>query len=82
MAVVVRYFAAAAAAAVPQESVRFDGELTVQELLDGCARRFGPDLATVLERSSLLLDAVAVRDRTQVVPDGSTLDVLPPFAGG
>jgi len=35
-----------------------------------------------LTRCSFLLDEVAVRDRTRVVPHGCRVDVLPPFAGG
>jgi molybdopterin converting factor small subunit len=29
-----------------------------------------------------LLDGLAVHDRDQALPDGATVDVLPPFAGG
>jgi hypothetical protein len=36
----------------------------------------------VLERCSYLLDEVAVRDRTATLATATTLDVLPPFAGG
>jgi hypothetical protein len=35
-----------------------------------------------LERCSYLLDEVAVRDRTAPLATATTLDVLPPFAGG
>ncbi|MDT7583666.1 MAG: sulfur-carrier protein, partial [Pseudonocardiales bacterium] len=42
----------------------------------------GAALARVLDASSLLLDEVAVRDRSLRLPAGATLDVLPPFAGG
>ncbi|WIM88740.1 MoaD/ThiS family protein [Candidatus Mycobacterium wuenschmannii] len=78
----VRYFAAAHAAA-GSESVQVsvqDGT-TVDDLID----RLGagnPDLARVLVRCSFLRDGIAVRDRSQPLGRGVTIDVLPPFAGG
>jgi molybdopterin converting factor small subunit len=36
----------------------------------------------VLTACSFLLDGVAVRDKANPLPDGSEVDVLPPFAGG
>jgi molybdopterin synthase sulfur carrier subunit len=36
----------------------------------------------VLTACSFLLDGVAVRDLSTALPDGSGVDVLPPFAGG
>jgi sulfur-carrier protein len=36
----------------------------------------------VLVRCSFLCDGVAVRDRAQPLRPGTTIDVLPPFAGG
>jgi molybdopterin converting factor small subunit len=36
----------------------------------------------VLPQCSYLLDEVSLRDLSVQVADGSTLDVLPPFAGG
>ena len=81
--VVVRYFAAArAAAGTETEKVQLADGATVADLVAALAAAHGPGLARVLERCSYLLDEVAVRDRTQVVEDGATLDVLPPFAGG
>jgi len=41
-----------------------------------------PKLGQVLPQCSYLLDEVSLRDLSVVVPDGSILDVLPPFAGG
>ena len=36
----------------------------------------------MLARCSYLLDEVAVRDHSAPVADATSLDVLPPFAGG
>ena len=76
----VRYFAAAAdAAGTMSETV---GAATLGELLDRVREDHGRELATVLDRCSLLLDGVRVSDPATPLADGSTLDVLPPFAGG
>ncbi len=81
--VVVRYFAAArAAAGAEDEKVQLADGATVADLVAALAADHGPELARVLERCSYLLDEVAVRDRSAVLTDGATLDVLPPFAGG
>jgi molybdopterin converting factor small subunit len=83
MTVVVRYFAAArAAAGTETEKVDVPDGTTVDALLTVLGTEHGPDLARVLERCSYLLDEVAVRDRSTVLADGATVDVLPPFAGG
>ncbi len=82
IAVHVRYFAAARAAAgweSEQRSVRSGA--TVGELVDELGDR-RPDLARVLARCSYLCDGVAVRDPSQPLRVGNTIDVLPPFAGG
>jgi molybdopterin synthase sulfur carrier subunit len=82
--VLVRYFAAARVAAGVEEELLHlpssgttvaDAVSTVRELHPG-------GLARILEVASFLLDGVAVRDTARRVPDGSELDVLPPFAGG
>jgi molybdopterin converting factor small subunit len=81
--VTVRYFAGArAAAGVESEQVALAGGGTVDDVLTVLRARHGTRLSEVLTASSLLLDEVAVRDRTQRPADGSVLDVLPPFAGG
>jgi molybdopterin converting factor small subunit len=81
--VTVRYFAAArAAAGVSEEVLDLPAGSTVAQLVDQIASRHGERLVQVLQRSSLLLDATAVRSRLTVTEPGSTLDVLPPFAGG
>ncbi len=83
MTVVVRYFAAArAAAGTDTEKVQLADGATVGDLVAALAAAHGPDLARVLERCSYLLDEVAVRNRSQALADGAVLDVLPPFAGG
>jgi sulfur-carrier protein len=81
--VTVRYFAAAqAAAGVKEELLDLPGGGTVADLLEQVRSRHGEQLGRVLERSSFLLDAAAVRDLLAVPGPGATLDVLPPFAGG
>jgi molybdopterin converting factor small subunit len=55
---------------------------TVEILLKTVRAAHGADLARVLDRCSVLLDEVAVRDRDAALPDGAVVDVLPPFAGG
>jgi sulfur-carrier protein len=79
--VTVRYFAAArAAAGVETESIELSG--TVDDAIRAIRERHGTELGRVLDRCSFLLDEVAVRDRSAVLPPGAALDVLPPFAGG
>ncbi|MDG4790870.1 MoaD/ThiS family protein [Micromonospora sp. WMMD1102] len=78
---VVRYFAAArAAAGVPEETVPGVGSLDA--LAGALADRHGARLATVLTMASFLVDGVAWHDRRAPLPAGATVDVLPPFAGG
>jgi molybdopterin converting factor small subunit len=80
--VTVRYFAAArAAAGSDSEQLSVHPGATVSELVDGLAGR-NPQLARVLARCSYLCDGVAVRDKAQPLQAGTTIDVLPPFAGG
>jgi sulfur-carrier protein len=81
----IRYFGAAqAAAGVPEERLDLDG-LVLAEVL-GEIRALHPDgdpsMAKVLDRSSFLLNEVALRDRTAPLGRDDVLDVLPPFAGG
>ncbi len=83
MTVVVRYFAAArAAAGVEEEKVRVEAGATVADLLAAVRAEHGAELSKVLDRCSYLLDEVAARDLSAPLHDGATLDVLPPFAGG
>ncbi len=81
--VTVRYFAGArAAAGVASEPVDLRPGGTVDDVLALAADRHGPVLDKVLSACSVLLDEVAVRDRSVAPRPGSVLDVLPPFAGG
>jgi sulfur-carrier protein len=81
--VAVRYFAAArAAAGVEAEKIQVPSDATVADLLDAVRTEHGPELARVLARCSYLLDEVAVRDHSAPVAHATSLDVLPPFAGG
>lgn len=81
MAVTVRWFAAAAeAAGTPQERVEAD---SLAALLAGARERHGERLARVLTVCSVLVDGARVdRDADLALPDGTEVDVLPPFAGG
>ncbi|HEY7595303.1 MAG TPA: MoaD/ThiS family protein [Actinophytocola sp.] len=79
----VRYFAGArAAAGVNEETVRLPADARVRDLVADLADRHGDALTRVLTACSFLLDGVAVRDKANPLPDGSEVDVLPPFAGG
>ena len=81
--VTVRYFAAArAAAGVESEPVDVPPGATLDILLKTVRTAHGDELGRVLDRCSFLLDEVAVRDLGTPLTDASTVDVLPPFAGG
>ncbi len=93
VAVTVRYFAAARAAAGVTEEVlpvraspeidgKPDATTTVGAVIAVIADRHGTGLARVLPRCSYLLDEVAVHGPSTPVRDGQVIDVLPPFAGG
>lgn len=82
VAVTVRYFAAAAAAAgVDTETLDLATGSTVATLAEHLSAR-DAELARVLKRCSYLLDGVAVRDMDKAISTSQTVDVLPPFAGG
>lgn len=82
VAVTVRYFAAArAAAGTDSETVSVPAGAGVTELTETLAGR-NARLATVLDRCSYLRDGIAVRDHAAALQPGETIDVLPPFAGG
>lgn len=84
--VTLRFFAAAKAATGLDEVLgTFEHEPTIGELVAGIAP--GPasdadELQAILRRCSFLVDGVSTRDRALVVPSGSVVDVMPPFAGG
>lgn len=78
--ITVRFFAGArAAAGVPETTV--PAGCTLDELITTLAARHGARLATVLSAASFLVDGAACPDRTRPLP-ATTVDVLPPFAGG
>ena len=77
--VTVRYWAAAKAAA-GVESDSYDAA-TVADLLIRAGERHGAGLARVLGRCSVLVDGTRARPE-DALPDGATVEVLPPFAGG
>ena len=84
--VVVRYWAAARAAAGLAEE-RYEPPSDLAALLDAVRARHGADsrLAEVLARCSYLVDEVSPGRRAPrdvPVPHGAVVDVLPPFAGG
>ena len=92
LAVTVRYFAAArAAAGLTEETLPMPAEFdavgkpdavtSVASVLAAVGERH-PGLTAVLPRCSFLLDEIAVHGPATVVRDGQVLDVLPPFAGG
>jgi molybdopterin synthase sulfur carrier subunit len=83
--VIIRYWAAAkAAAGVPEETVE---AVTLGDALNAVVarRKPGGHLADVIERSSYLVNASAVRRQaaeSTLLDDGAVIEVLPPFAGG
>jgi len=81
--VLVRYFAAARAAArCDEEAIELAPGVTTEQVIDAIGARHGAEMERLLGRCSFLLDAVAVGARPREIRPGSTLDVLPPFAGG
>jgi molybdopterin converting factor small subunit len=80
--IVVRYFAAArAAAGTDEETLGIAPGSTVADVVAQLGAR-DATLAQVLERCSFLCDGIAVRNRTETLRTNQTVDVLPPFAGG
>lgn len=76
----VRYFAGArVAAGLPEESI---SATSLDELIAIATQRHGQRLAAVLAASSFLIDGLTCHDHQIALPDTSTVDVLPPFAGG
>ncbi|MBS1699954.1 MAG: MoaD/ThiS family protein [Actinobacteria bacterium] len=82
--ITVRYFAAAAeAAGRDQEQLTADGPdalSTVGALRAELLARYGAPMGKVLRSGSFLVDGKVSRDDAR--PLGSTVDILPPFAGG
>ena len=75
----IRYWAAARAAAGVAEEP-WSGT-TLGEVLGAAADRHGPELARVLSVASFLVDGTRTGSESALT-DGSTIEVLPPFAGG
>jgi molybdopterin converting factor small subunit len=83
VAVTVRYFAGAkAAAGTESEVINMPDAATVENLVQVLSSQHGLLLAHVLSCSSLLLNSQAVRDRTVPLLANDAIEVLPPFAGG
>lgn len=79
----VRYFAGArAAAGIEEERITLPGGSTVADAARTISESHGEKLSGVLTACSFLLDGIAVRSPATRLPDGTQLDVLPPFAGG
>ncbi|HEX6471936.1 MAG TPA: MoaD/ThiS family protein [Streptosporangiaceae bacterium] len=79
----IRYWAAAKEAAGVGEEP-YDAR-TLADALAAAAARRDPEFARVVRRSSFLLDGqpVGTREHADIpLPDGGTIEVLPPFAGG
>lgn len=64
------------------------GGMTLDGLLEFLSARHisapegTPPLKSVISRSTFLVNGYAARDRSLVLSDGDTVDILPPFAGG
>ena len=86
----VRYFAAARAAAGVEEELHalpegtsLEGLLEAALAVERAAPPEGtPTLARIVARSSFLRNEVAVRDHSVPLGTEDVIDVLPPFAGG
>jgi molybdopterin converting factor small subunit len=78
--ILVRYFAGArAAAGCPEEKIT---GATLESVIATISKLHGERLATVLAASTFLIDGLANHARSAALPAGTTVDVLPPFAGG
>jgi molybdopterin converting factor small subunit len=77
--VTIRYWAAAKSAAGVAEE-QLDATSLDDALAQAVATR-GAGLERVLARCSFLVDGVRA-DRSAALPEGGTVEVLPPFAGG
>lgn len=90
MQIILRYYAAAqAAAGVAEECLEATDGASLADALEAAlavvrvpANGTAPPLADVLRRCSFLVNEVAVKDRGRVLGEGDVVDVLPPFAGG
>ena len=84
--VTVHYWASAkAAAGVAEEVVELPADATLAELTDAVRQRHGADLDRVIAVCSVLVDGVqagTAQPESVTLPDGATVEFLPPFAGG
>jgi molybdopterin converting factor small subunit len=86
----VRYFAAARAAAGVEEErhdlpdgTSLDGLISAVLAVERPDPPAGtPPLARIIQRSSFLRNEIAVRDHAAALGADDVVDVLPPFAGG
>ncbi|MDM7990355.1 MoaD/ThiS family protein [Arthrobacter sp. zg-Y877] len=84
----IRYFGAAKAAAGIEEEQLDMGPLTLAELTEKLAARYPaqgagvPALATVIARSTFLVNETAARYPGMLLEADDVVDILPPFAGG
>jgi molybdopterin converting factor small subunit len=78
--VTVRYFAGARAASGVDTEKREAASL--DELVGQIVTDHGERLERVLTACSFLVDGTQTRDRSLALAPGTTIDVLPPFAGG
>jgi sulfur-carrier protein len=80
----IRYWAAAKGAAGTAKE-EYDAATLAEALADARLRHPSGDFGRVLSRSSFLVDGepVGTRGHDEVeLPEGGTVEVLPPFAGG
>ena len=80
VAVMVRYFAGARAAAGVDTETR--DAATLDELVGQIVGDHGEKLERVLTACSFLVDGTTTRDRAASLAPGTVVDVHPPFAGG
>jgi sulfur-carrier protein len=82
LAITTRYFASArAAAGVTLETLDFPGG-TLAQFLPVLRDRHGEELGRLLGSCSFFVDGTSVADGAAPLGPNSTVDVLPPFAGG
>ena len=80
MAVTVRYFAGARAAAGVDTETR--DARSLDDLVEQIVAAHGQKLERVLTACSFLVDGTSTRDRAVQLAPGAVVDILPPFAGG
>lgn len=78
----IRYYAAAKeATGSEEETIPIGPDASLQDLCDAIVAAH-PAMVGVIPQCSLLLDGAAVTDPDHLLAQVSTVDVLPPFAGG